>query len=65
VGRLCRKAAKPLSRDVLELLMGDTAPKLTTAAVCVYPSMVPTAVKILASMNVDIPVASGIIIYFL
>lgn len=55
VRRLCAKAKQPIRQDILEGLgLGDY--KLTTGAVCVYPTMVPHAVKALEGTN--IPVAS-------
>jgi deoxyribose-phosphate aldolase len=53
VARLCVKARRPLSEHVMEGLGLD---RLTTGAVCVYPSMVPAAVKALRGSG--IPVAS-------
>jgi deoxyribose-phosphate aldolase len=55
VHRLCAKAKRPLRDDIVEKLgLADAPPKV--GAVCVYPSMVPHAVKALAGS--DIPVAS-------
>lgn len=53
VKRLCAKAKAPLRADLLEGLGID---KLTVGAVCVYPTMVPHAVKALDGSG--IPVAS-------
>ena len=53
VQRLCAKARQPIRADIAEAL-GVTG--LTVGAVCVYPTMVPHAVKALAGSN--IPVAS-------
>ena len=53
VARLCAKARRPLSDD---LMTGLGLDHLTTAAVCVYPLMVPAAVKALQGSG--IPVAS-------
>lgn len=53
VARLCAKARRPLSDALMEGLGLD---RLTTGAVCVYPSMVPAAVK--ALKGTGIPVAS-------
>lgn len=53
VARLCAKARRPLSEALMEGLGLD---HLTTGAVCVYPSMVPSAVKALKGSG--IPVAS-------
>jgi deoxyribose-phosphate aldolase len=53
VARLCAKARRPLSEHIMEGLGLD---RLTTGAVCVYPSMVPAAVKALRGSG--IPVAS-------
>ena len=55
VHRLCAKARKPLRDDIVEALgLADAPPKV--GAVCVYPTMVGSAVKALAGSN--IPVAS-------
>jgi deoxyribose-phosphate aldolase len=54
VHRLCAKARQPLRGDIVEKLGLATMP--TVGAVCVYPSMVPHAVKALAGSG--IPVAS-------
>ena len=53
VRRLCAKARQPLAAPILE---GLGLEKLTTGAVCVYPTMVPHAVK--ALQGTGIPVAS-------
>jgi deoxyribose-phosphate aldolase len=55
VRRLCAKAMRPLSDELLEGL-GLTASPPKVGAVCVYPTMVPAAVKALAGSG--IPVAS-------
>jgi deoxyribose-phosphate aldolase len=54
VRRLCAKAKNPLRADLAEALGLDHAPAV--GAVCVYPTMVATAVKALAGSG--IPVAS-------
>ncbi|MCX2699315.1 MULTISPECIES: deoxyribose-phosphate aldolase [Ochrobactrum] len=55
VRRLCAKARRPVRDDILEALgLGDAG--ITTGAVCVYPTMVPHAVKALEGSG--IPVAS-------
>jgi deoxyribose-phosphate aldolase len=55
VQRLCAKAMRPLSDELVEGLgLTDAPPKV--GAVCVYPAMVPAAVKALAGSG--IPVAS-------
>src|SRR5580704_8083432 len=55
VRRLCAKARRPLSEDLLDALgLADAAP--TVAAVCVYPTMVAPAVAALRGSG--IPVAS-------
>jgi len=55
VQRLCAKARQPVRRDLLEALgMADAG--LTVGAVCVYPTMVPYAVRALQGSG--IPVAS-------
>ncbi|OSP55498.1 deoxyribose-phosphate aldolase [Pseudoruegeria sp. SK021] len=53
VQRLCAKARNPVRADLLEAM--GVGP-ITTGAVCVYPTMVPHAVKALAGTG--IPVAS-------
>jgi deoxyribose-phosphate aldolase len=55
VRRLCAKARRPLDEDVVAALGLSEAPP-TVGAVCVYPTMVGTAVKALAGSG--IPVAS-------
>lgn len=55
VRRLCAKAKNPIRADILEGL-GLSDANITTGAVCVYPTMVPHAVKALEGTN--IPVAS-------
>ncbi len=55
VRRLCAKARQPVRPDLLAAL-GVSDLNITTAAVCVYPTMVRTAVKALEGSN--IPVAS-------
>ena len=55
VDRLCAKAKHPL-RDDLKKALGLADYDLTTGAVCVYPAMVPEAVKALRGTKV--PVAS-------
>ena len=55
VRRLCAKARSPVREDILDALgMADAG--LTVGAVCVYPTMVPHAVKALEGSG--IPVAS-------
>ncbi len=55
VHRLCEKAKRPLREDiVVQLGLGATPPKV--GAVCVYPALVPHAVKALRGSG--IPVAS-------
>ncbi len=55
VERLCAKAVNPVRRDILEALgMADAG--LSVGAVCVYPTMVPHAVRALHGSGV--PVAS-------
>lgn len=53
VARLCAKARRPLAPEILEGLGLD---RLTTGAVCVYPTMVGAAVRALSGSG--IPVAS-------
>jgi len=55
VRRLCAKARRPLAGHIMDGL-GISGMTLTTGAVCVYPTMVPHAVK--ALRGTDIPVAS-------
>jgi len=55
VRRLCAKARRPLSEDLLAALGLESAPP-TVGAVCVYPTMVAPAVAALAGSG--IPVAS-------
>ncbi|MCO4319414.1 deoxyribose-phosphate aldolase [Phyllobacterium sp. 21LDTY02-6] len=55
VQRLCAKARRPVRADILAAL-GLENENITTGAVCVYPTMVPHAVKALQGTN--IPVAS-------
>lgn len=55
VHRLCAKAMRPLRDDIVEKLGLAAAPP-TVGAVCVYPAMVPHAVKALRGSG--IPVAS-------
>ena len=55
VRRLCAKARRPLSDDLIAALGLEEAPP-TVAAVCVYPTMVAPAVKALEGSG--IPVAS-------
>lgn len=55
VRRLCAKARRPVREDILEAL-GLVDAGITTGAVCVYPTMVPHAVKALEGSG--IPVAS-------
>jgi deoxyribose-phosphate aldolase len=54
VHRLCAKAMRPLRDDIAEKLGLQEAPKV--GAICVYPTMVPHAVKALRGSG--IPVAS-------
>jgi deoxyribose-phosphate aldolase len=55
VRRLCAKARRPIRYDILEAL-GLADANITTGAICVYPTMVPHAVKALEGSG--IPVAS-------
>lgn len=55
VRRLCAKARRPIRADILEAL-GLADANITTGAICVYPTMVPHAVKALEGSG--IPVAS-------
>lgn len=55
VRRLCAKARRPIRDDILVALGLEDA-NITTGAICVYPTMVPHAVKALEGSG--IPVAS-------
>jgi deoxyribose-phosphate aldolase len=55
VRRLCAKASHPLRQDLIDAL-GVTDLGITTAAVCVYHALVPTAVE--ALRGTGIPVAA-------
>lgn len=55
VRRLCAKALRPVRADILDAL-GAADLRITTAAVCVYHQLVPTAVEALRGS--DIPVAA-------
>ena len=57
VQRLCAKARQPVRADLLDALgMGDR--NLTTGAVCVYHSMIDTAVEALKGSNIPIAAVS-------
>ncbi len=57
VERLCAKALHPVRREVLDALgAGDLG--LTVAAVCVYQTLVPTAVKALAGSGLPVAAVS-------
>lgn len=59
VRRLCAKAKAPLRRDLIEALGIGELP-VTVGAVCVYPTMVATAVDALAETGIPVAsVASG------
>ncbi len=59
VRRLCAKARRPLRPDLQDAL-GMKNVRLTTGAVCVYPTMVPHAVKALEGSGIPVAsVASG------
>ncbi|XP_059472739.1 deoxyribose-phosphate aldolase [Neocloeon triangulifer] len=59
VARLCRKAKNPIGSDILQLLLGPkNQRKITTAAVCVYPAMVPYAKKNIDVIGANLPIAS-------
>ena len=55
VQRLCAKARNPVRTDILDAL-GLSDARITTGAVCVYPTMVACAAK--ALQGSDVPVAS-------
>ncbi|MBL8059244.1 MAG: deoxyribose-phosphate aldolase [Chthonomonas sp.] len=55
--RLCAKAKQPVRQDLLDAL---EMPPITTAAVCVYHAMVPSAVEALAGSGIPVAaVAAG------
>jgi deoxyribose-phosphate aldolase len=57
VRRLCAKARQPVRRDILDALgMGDAG--LTTGAVCVYHSMISTAVRALEGTSIPVAAVS-------
>lgn len=57
VARICAKAAHPIRKDILKGF--DMIDKnITTAAVCVYHSMVPHAVEYLADSNIPVAAVS-------
>ena len=57
VKRLCSKARQPVRADLLDALgMGDR--NITTGAVCVYHSMVETAVEALKGTNIPVAAVS-------
>ncbi|XXK31287.1 deoxyribose-phosphate aldolase [Rhodobacteraceae bacterium nBUS_24] len=55
VRRLCEKAKQPVSRN---LLLALDAPKISTAAVCVYHDMVKTAAQALAGSGIPVAAVS-------
>ena len=58
VRRLCAKARQPVRQDILEALgVGDLG--LTTAAICVYHDMVPTAVEALRVSGIPVAAVSA------
>lgn len=57
VRRLCAKARNPVRRDIVEAL-GVESLNITTGAVCVYHSMVETAVKALEGSGVPVAAVS-------
>lgn len=58
VRRLCAKALRPVRDDILEAL-GVEDVGITTAAVCVYHDMVPTAVEALRGTGVPVAAVSA------
>lgn len=57
VKRLCAKARQPVRQDLLDAMgMGDR--QLTTGAVCVYHTMVQTAVEALQGTNIPVAAVS-------
>src|SRR3954449_4171037 len=57
VKRLCAKARQPVRQDLLEVL-GVARLPLTVGAVCVYHSLVETAVEALASSGIPVAAVS-------
>ncbi len=57
VRRLCAKARNPIRKDLIEAL-GAESLNVTTGAVCVYHSMVETAVKALEGSNIPVAAVS-------
>lgn len=57
VRRLCAKARRPVSADIVDAL-GLTDFDLTVGAVCVYHAFVPTAVEALAGSNIPVAAVS-------
>jgi deoxyribose-phosphate aldolase len=57
VRRLCAKAARPVRADILEAL-GAQDLAITTAAVCVYHQLVPTAVESLRGTGIPVAAVS-------
>jgi deoxyribose-phosphate aldolase len=57
VRRLCAKAMRPVRDDILEAL-GAQRLGITTAAVCVYHQLVPTAVAALRGSNIPVAAVS-------
>lgn len=57
VRRLCAKAMRPVRQDILEAL-GAAELGITTAAVCVYHQLVPTAVEALRGSGIPVAAVS-------
>ena len=57
VRRLCAKAKQPVRQDIMEAI-GAAELKLTTGAICVYHTMVPTAVVALEGSGVPVAAVS-------
>jgi deoxyribose-phosphate aldolase len=57
VRRLCAKARRPVRQDLLEALDAAHLP-IRTAAVCVYHTLVPTAVEALAGSGIPVAAVS-------
>ncbi|HEX2167170.1 MAG TPA: deoxyribose-phosphate aldolase [Longimicrobiales bacterium] len=57
VRRLCAKAMRPVRQDILEALGADDL-RITTAAVCVYHQLVPTAVEALRGSGIPVAAVS-------
>ena len=62
VERLCLRAARPFTREMLKDLDDMTFERIHTAAVCVYPSRVADCYNAISRMNRnDLEIAAGIL----